>query len=307
LRLTLKATAGVLGGGLVLLGIRAATLAFGSQIAWAATLRTAAAAMLTAVLSAALAARWLGGRVGLLTGLIYLTTRHVIMPTPAAAADMPLSAAVAAAMAAFALANVPGRLPLIDREATRWAFYTAVGFSVVLSGAVGPLLIFAGCLALLLLTEDRNGLRFLADRGGIALLLLLIAFRLVWAAAWQDVAAQSQCLPGGLSWPWTLRLDVLTALAGAAMPWTPLALATVVLGVWQGHDATAVWRFFACWILGPLLLAVLGVLGQGAVLGALLPPLAAVSAAGLCGLTCWCRHRGRTTWRARGSGCAPNR
>jgi 4-amino-4-deoxy-L-arabinose transferase-like glycosyltransferase len=267
-----------------------AVSAGGGHVELAAALRYAALATATAAMTAGLTAHWLGGRTGMLAGLIYWTSLHVLPWNSAAAVDMPLSAAVAAAMGAFALANVPGRLASINRRWNRLAFYTAAGISVLLSGAVGPVLIFGSCLAYLALMQDPRGMRFLADPWGIGVFWKLIAVRVVWAVASHDASA---CLPGEMARAWALRPEVLAPLAAAALPWTPLALLTAVLGIRQGHDATPIWRFLGCWILVPLLLAILGLGGDAPPVGALLPPLAAIAAAGLGGALCWCRRCGR--------------
>jgi len=67
----------------------------------------------------------------------------------------------------------------------------------------------------------------------------------------------------------------------------------VGIGLRQGHYATPIWRFLACWVLGPLALVAVGTFRSPSQLGPLLPPLAVMSAAGLSSLLVWCRR----SWR----------
>jgi 4-amino-4-deoxy-L-arabinose transferase-like glycosyltransferase len=290
-RLPPGSAAWLLGGGVVLLAVQLVIAAAAGSADWATPLCRAATATLTALLTAALASRWLGRRVGGLAGLIYLSSLHVIASPWLHAADLPLSAAVTVAIGAFALANVPGRLPPLDLRRTRLAFYAAAGIATLLAGAIGPALIFSACLAYLLSVQDRRSVRFLADPWAIGLFLLLVAPRLM-LPTWQNVWGQSPGFTSGMATTWALRPEILGLLGAAALPWTPLALLAVAAGVHQGHDATPVWRLFGCWILAPLMLGIAGALGEMPPLGTLLPPLAILAASGLCGTVWWWRKKG---------------
>jgi hypothetical protein len=291
LRLSLPATAVVLVAGLVLPGIaRAAAIPAGAG-GLAPWWPSAAAATLTAWLVAELAARWLGSRLGGAAGLALLTSIHVLLPNRAVAAELLFCAAVSAAMGAFALANVPGRLPLADHRRTRWGFYAAAGGSFVLAGPAGPAFILAGCLLFLILCADNRGLRFFACPVGIAVFALLAAARLAMLRDLGDTWMASPGVTGEALGPRIPLSEVLWWLGVAGLPWTPLVAATVAVGLHQGHYATPIWRFFGCWALGPLALAALGGLRDHAQLSPLLPPLAVMAAAGLGGLSICCRRR----------------
>ena len=297
LRLSPSASAVVVGGGLIVLGIARAVSALGGAAGPAVWWPSVAAATLTAWLVAAIAARWLGSRLGVLAGLIQLTVQltgiHVLLPTGEVAAEMLLCAAVSAAMGAFALANVPGRLPLVDQRWTSWAFYAAAGVSFILAGPIGPAFIVTGCLLFLFLSADSRGARFFASPVGIAVFVLMVAVRL----AQPDVAQGAWAVPAGIAGgPLGPRIsppEVLGWLAVAGLPWTPLVVVTVALGLRQGYYATPIWRFFGCWALGPLVLAAVGGFRNQSQLCPLLPPLAVIGAAGLWGLIVWCRLRWR--------------
>ena len=291
LRLSSSAAGVVVGGGLVLLGITRAAPILGGAAGPAAWWPSAIAATLTAWLVAELAARWLGSRLGATAGLALLTSLQVLLPDRWATAEMLFCASVSAAMWAFALANVPGRLPLVVHQWTRRGFYAAAGGSFVLAGPVGPAFILTGCLLFLILSADSRGLRFFACPTGIVVFALLAAVRYAlprdlvdtWAAASGVMGAASGT---GISLPALLRW-----LGVAGLPWTPLVVPTVAVGLHQGHYATPVWRFFGCWTLGPLALTAVGGWRDHAQLSPLLPPLAVMAAAGLGGLSIWCRRR----------------
>lgn len=292
MRLSLPGAVLVAGGSLTLLGISRAASAFGGTAGAAMAWPSVAAATLCAWLVAALAARWLGGRLGALAGCVFLmawaqlTGFYLLLSPARAAAAILFCTSVAAAMGAFALGNVPGRLPLVDRWWTRWGFYGAAGVSLVVGGPVGPLFILSGCLLFLILCADSRGARFFASPVGIGIFVLMAAVRLAppWGIAGETLDPGTS-LGGVPSW-----------LAGAGLPWTLLVVFAVAAGLRQGHYATPIWRFFGCWAVGPLALAAVGGFRSLAELGALLPPLAVIAAAGLWGLWVWCRRR----WRRAG-------
>lgn len=293
MRLSLPAAGVVVGSGVVLLGITTAVSVFGGRAGPAMRWPAAVIATLTAVMVAALAARWLGSRLGTLAGLAQLTSLHVLLGTHRSVAETLFGAAVSAAMGAFALANVPGRLPPVERRWTRWVFYVAAGVSFALAGPVGPAFILAGCLLFVAVCADSRAARFFADPVGVAVFVLLIAARLIQPEGGQAVAVELSSMPGSAASLRTWLPDVLLPLAVAALPWTPLATLAVLVGLRQGHYATPIWRFFGCWLLGPLALTAVGASGSHSHFYALLPPLAVMGAAGLSGLLVWtrCRYR----------------
>lgn len=292
LRLSSSAAGVVVGGGLVLLGItRAAAPILGGAAGPAPWWPSAIAATLTAWVVAELTARWLGSRLGATAGLALLTSLQVLLPDRWATAEMLFCATVSAAMWAFALANVPGRLPLVDHRWTRWGFYAAAGGSFVLAGPAGPAFILTGCLLFLILSADSRGLRFFACPTGIAILALLAAVRLALPRDLVDTWMASSRVTGEASGTAISLPDLLRWLGVAGLPWTPLVVPTVVVGLHQGHYATPIWRFFCCWMLGPLALTAVGGWRDHAQFSPLLPPLAVTAAAGLGGLSIWCRRR----------------
>jgi len=98
----------------------------------------------------------------------------VFQGTKYGAEELWLCASVTAAMGAFAVANVPGRLPLVKRSWPRWSFWAATGLAFGFAGTTGPGLILSGCLLFVALCGDSRGGRFFVDPAGLALFGLMI-------------------------------------------------------------------------------------------------------------------------------------
>jgi hypothetical protein len=247
------------------------------------------------LLVAALAARWLGSRAGLLAGLVQMTAAS-LLPGPAALPDALFCLVFSVALGAFLVAQVPGSPPLADRPALRILFFVAAVIACMLAGPVSMALIFAVCVCYLALSQDRRGSQFLYDRVGLGI------FGLV-AVAWLITVRWVGWSSAGLvDWACFQTLAGRNGLGAAAPAWgmaalrlsvfAPLALPAICSGLRNGHYATPFWRFLACWSLGPLVLLTVGRFRFDLHIGALLPPLAIVSAVGLESLL-------RSAWRSR--------
>jgi hypothetical protein len=252
--------------------------------------------LLIALPLAALMARWLGGRLAMLAGLVYLSSMpSLALAVPPAAAQSPIETpfclAMLAAMALFALANVPGRLPLVAHVWTPGAFYSAVGVSLWLGGPAGPLLILATCVLYVTVSLDSRAVRFLTDPRGIAVLVACIAIDLGLAAWWPEARGQLFRTPGVAPGLKLLLPQVIGTLLLTGLPWTPLAAMAVALGIRRGHYATGIWRLLGCWLVAPAGLAMIGVLGDPPRLAVLLVPLSVFGAAGLASLALASRRR----------------
>ena len=290
LSLSPKAAALVAGCGTTLLAIRSAGWLGDGTSPPGEYLAAAVAAILTALLVAAMAGRWLGNRLGLLAGLVHLSGLHVLGAFSLAAEAL-WGAAVTLAMGAFALANVPGRLPPAQRPWVVWVFCAAVGVSLLVAGPIGPAPILAGCLLFLLVNQDARGLRFVAGPTPIAVFVLVVV---AWSldggisgpAGWHGDWSRACSRPASpLGW-W----PVLGELPLASLPWTPFIVLAAVAGLRGGHYATPIWRFLGCWVLGSI---AVGLLGDRPSTAATLPPLAVIGAAGLSESLAWYRRRQR--------------
>lgn len=155
---------------------------FQSREEWVVRLPSAIAGILTAVMIARLAARWLGNFAGLVAGLMQASFFYVGMQARLAEADMALCAAVVLAMTAFATAVVNRRGSVSEPSRRRrlllaFAFGVGVGLAVLLKG-VGIAFIFAGCLLWMLVARRWDGLRFVFHPLS---LLPMLAIPLAWA------------------------------------------------------------------------------------------------------------------------------
>ena len=280
-RPSLRATLWLAGCGAALL----AAALFGQRDG-AARLPWVLATLGAALLLATLATRWLGRRVGWLSGLVYLSSAGTLVPSPSAGADALLALCVTAAFGAFGLANAAGRLPLRDGPWVARAFYAAAGLATLLAGPACALAVLGACLLLLGLNEDSRGLRFLGSPSGLWIFVLLAAAAPAalglaqpgaWDARWQWLCAWTR---GGAGQGASLA-DLLRGLGLATLPWTPFAVTAMAVGLWRGHAATPAWRLFGAWALVPLVVMAVGAFDAAPRLAVVLPPLAVMAAAGL--------------------------
>lgn len=210
--------------------------------------------LVAAILIAMLTARWYGGKVGLLAGLVQLTTFYTLMQGRLAEADMPLGTLVLAAMTVFALANIPhpnlslsdGESEEFSRFATRSApwrwwmpilFYLFTGLAFLTKGPIGPAFIGLACGLYALWHWDRKIWRFLLDPLGWVVFLVLL---LVWPlAAYRSNPAiatgwisntfgrfAGQLADTGETQPWFFYFYMVPLML---LPWTP----TLIWGLWS--------------------------------------------------------------------------
>lgn len=257
---------------------------------WLAESPWPVAAVAIVVLTAAVAARWLGRFVGTVAGLLQLTSLYALGFFPKSLSFDPLIAGLSTvAMVAFAAANVPGRLPSdVHRRTMSLLFY----------GGAAPLLllgcwsefesILLACLSYLLLNQDGRAFRFLIRPLGLGVLAIFLGLT-IWLhrSAPQVAEMFEQCSRSPTATGWR----PLAVAAVGMLPWTPLCAVAVLVGCRRGHYATAFWQFVACWSLAPLVLAALGVMGDRTALAIISPPLAILAAAGLNETVVWSRKR----------------
>lgn len=232
------------------------------------------------------ATRWLGSRRGLLAGIVTASSLWAF-GCPGPAGSDRLAAVVAwAALAAFAAANVPGRLAFDGRRRTVAAFWIALAATSATSGNVGACYVLMTLGLYLLALQDRKGLRFLLNPWGLAVIALVSAGREISVRFVPDLAVSAA--PAG-----TTSLSPLV-LAGwllvAALPWVPLALPAAVRGLGAGYWLAPFWRLLLCWTAAPALLWATGLFRHTPHLAILLPPLAILSATGLDDVLGWIRR-----------------
>jgi len=262
--------------------IAAAIAAFHSHSEWAVRLPSVVCGVLSALIIAAIAARWLGDRIGLYSGLIQLTSVYVQAQGRRAEPDMMLCAAVSAAIAIFAFANVETREPRSPTVLRPWMFYLAAAISFLPKGPIGAVLVFLPCGAFAL--RRRHAMAFLLDGLGIALFIVLV---LLWplavywvyppaiASLWHEHTAR---LTG--AWGTQSRLLYLYSTLLLTLPWTPLLIVGGA-ALWRNRWAAPIWRLLGLWFaLGAIFLS-LSPFKHWHYLVPVLPPLSILAAFGL--------------------------
>lgn len=291
LRLSPVVLTAMAGGGTCLLGVSAVVLRAdglgAGGILGPAVIGSIVIAAGTAVLVSALSARWFGARLGVLAGVVQFTSLYMLRAGRCAPGELLFGAATAAALGVFAVANVPGKLPIIERRWTRCVFAAAAGISFMVGGAAGPVLVLAGCLSYMAISGDLRSRWFFFDPVAIAILVVLVLLGLALPVGWG--AARALAFDSASASP--SPREVFSAVLVGSLPWTPLIVLAVAIGIRQGHYATPIWRFLACWAFGPMLLIATGFFRDAAYLGVLLPPLAVMGAAGLAEVVSWCSRR----------------
>lgn len=216
-------------------------------------LSTGCAATIAALATAAIAARWLGGRAGVFSGCLYLLSGRILLGTGSTSSHW-FAAMAVAAVGAVALGNVAGRLPTV---CGRWPAVVFYGLVAAIFCFIGPMAaggVVLTCVVFAVVGQSGRGLRFFADWLGLAVLaaILMAAASTAWllpgqyspvwprpqwtsgnvfsAGAWSDLAAGFCNLLAV-----TIPIDLL--------PWGPLALVAIIVGVRQGHLTTPFGRF----------------------------------------------------------------
>jgi 4-amino-4-deoxy-L-arabinose transferase-like glycosyltransferase len=225
---------------------------------WAVRLPGVASANLTALLIAALTARWFGNRAGLIAGLMQFTTYYMLQLARLAECDTHLVASVCAAMVSFAWANVDSPLGRSRARWTSWTFYLATGVAFLIKGPLGPVFIFSGCLLYLLVSQDLRSMRFFFNPVGLAIFaLLVIPYPLLLYVA-HPPSADSWLLHNvgrfrgelGQRNPWYYTYQVPLIL----LPWFPLVVLKLIHAVRHGLFNEPLWRLLACWVVPGLAL-----------------------------------------------------
>ncbi|HEX8910718.1 MAG TPA: glycosyltransferase family 39 protein [Humisphaera sp.] len=292
---------------------------FGTEAEWAVRLPAGLAGVATAALVAVLAGRWLGDAGGLVAGLMQASFFYVLMQARLAEADMPMCAAVALAMLAFARGAVDRPPEARGLGPVRWAvlFHLGLALSFLFKG-VGGGFVLAGCMTWTLVTGRwRAAVGLLVHPAGLAVLLPL-------AGAWPALALREQ--PGLLriwyrevfarykgdafdpSDPWHVYFWVVPLLL---LPWLPFAVRGLVEKVkllrGGGTSAAGALRslrshrratFLLCWFAAGMTILTFSAARHKHYAIPMLPPLTLLAAAGFLG---WVREsradadRGRRT------------
>lgn len=264
------------------------------------SLSSGAAATIAAVATAAVAARWLGSRVGVFSGGIYLLSGRILLGTGATSEHW-FAAMATAAVVVFAVGNVAGRLPPVCGRPPAMVFYGLVVAIFCFYGPMAAAAVVLTCGVFAIVGQNGRGLRFFVDWLGLGVSTAILA--VILAAILAAAASTVWLLPGQYStaWPWFQWPKGNIFYAGAwpdladgfyhllvvdipidLLPWGPLALVAIFVGIRQGHHTTPFGRFLAVWVVVPLVLALAGLLGRASAAAMIFSPLAILCGLGLC-------------------------
>src|SRR5258706_6805577 len=267
---------------------------FDSESEFVVRLPSALAGIVTALMIASFAATHYGCRVGVVSGLMVLTSFYVLIQARLAESDMLLTALVCAAMLVFALGPVSeaedpsAPPPKFRKQILAWRpvlFYLLTGLTFLLKGFVGPAFIFAGTIAYAAFQRDRRAFYFLLNPLVILLSLPLLAF---W-----PVLAFLKSPPILHAWRFE-QLGRLTgesgsdpiyfylySIPGSLLPWTPF----MILPAWNAIRSRQYRRplngFLICWFIPGVIILSLSAFKHQHYAFPLLPPLAILGALGL--------------------------
>jgi 4-amino-4-deoxy-L-arabinose transferase-like glycosyltransferase len=267
---------------------------FRSDSEFIVRLPSALAGVASGLMIASFAARYYGRRIGIVSGLMVLTSFYVLIQARLAESDMLLTALVCAAMLIFASGPVrEAEDPSTPQKKFRqqllaWrpiTFYLITGLTFLLKGFVGPAFILLGTISYAVIQRHRRSAYFLLNPLGILLFLALVA---VW-----PVVAYLQ-YPGILeSWRFEQfgRLTgergsnpfyyYLYSIPGSLLPWTPLMIGAAWIALKHGRHRRPLNRFFICWFIAGVILLSLSSFKHQHYAYPLMPPLAILGAMGL--------------------------
>ncbi|MFO0960060.1 MAG: glycosyltransferase family 39 protein [Isosphaeraceae bacterium] len=225
---------------------------FRSDAEWVVRLPSLLAGLISALGIAGIAARAYGNRIGLLTGLVNLTTYYAILQTRLAEADMPLCAAVVGGMYCFA------RGVVLRREGPAWpwslGYFACAVLAFLFKGPIGPAFVGLPCGFYAIVTRRWAPWKFLLNPVGWAILLVgclgypLVAY-LKDPSVLDDFRVHNLdrftgAMPSDAQGP----LYYLYMAPLIFLPWTPLALRGLWLVKQDGDRPRDLWRFLACWV-----------------------------------------------------------
>lgn len=231
---------------------------FHSNAEWVARLPSALSGIAVTLMTATLAARLLGRRAGLITGVLTASSHFIILQARLAEADMPMAATVCAAMTLYILAEIDRLEGRQARRGRSTAFFAFVGLSILLKGLVGPMFVFSAVLVDLLVRRSRSALRFVANPLGW---LVFFAIGLSWpVAAWlakpEIIAIWKREMFGRFAGdmngdaekpqPWHFYLYNVPFML---LPWFPLAIVGVWDAIRRGWQREPAWKMLAAWLI----------------------------------------------------------
>lgn len=216
------------------------------------------------LLLAALVTRWAGRTSGMRAGWLALVG-WTLASCCLAPNVMLAAAAAAAAILVHGLAEMPNRGEPIARTLAVVAFYLGATLSCLFVGLTAPAAIAVVCLGTVVGNGDSRGMRFFVSPAGLAVAILgLVIGILATAAAGPHEAAPWLGVSNSLRPQWPAAACVAV---GMVLTWA---------SVQTGHAASPLGHLLVSWLLGPALLAALGVVPVQLAAAVTLPAWAAM-------------------------------
>jgi 4-amino-4-deoxy-L-arabinose transferase-like glycosyltransferase len=223
----------------------------GSESEWAVRLPSAILALALAWMIAATAARFWGRRIGILAGLIQLSSYYVLHMAALAEADMPLMAGVAGCYCLFACVFIDSPNGRLMGRWTPWLFHLLLGFAYASKGPLGVAFVALGTGSFMLVRRQWECLAFFFHPGGLLIFTLMavpypILGGLRNPAMWNEFMAHHfGRLQGELSnhepfYYYFLQLPIVL------LPWLP----ALALAGWNRRSLSDPMRQLAlCWLI----------------------------------------------------------
>lgn len=271
---------------------------FHSENEWVVRLPTALSAMALTLIMTAFCARWLGSRAALAAGLLQPSFGYVLIQGRLAEADMPMCAAIALAMWAFAAGNIPS--PAGISRSRRWPvlFYLGTALSFLIKG-VGPIFILAGCAAYIAIQSyfqrndadpsdpaARQAVRFFWNPVGLALFVILA---MSWPLAafladphilkvWRQETVGRASGEFGASQPWYFFFLAVPILL---VPWIVFAIGGLIETIRRKSLRQPISIYCACWFAAGLIILSCSAFKHDHYAIPMLPPVTLAAAAGV--------------------------
>lgn len=251
------------------------------------TLSSALAVTLGGLAVAAVAARWLGGRVGVFAGCLYALSGRMLMHG-CTASDQWLAALSVMAVGIYAAGNVAGRLPVASKRYSSLVFYCFLTIILCVSDPMTAAAVLLTCLAYNVVGQECRGMGFFIDWPGPAVVaaVMVIAWYLPagYAPSWyQQSWGQVFSLDSGNISELAQQLYhlLIVIIPIDLLPWGPLALVAIFVGLRYGHFSVPFGKFLMLWTLTPLVLVMTGLVGVEPTASLVYGPLVVLCGLGL--------------------------
>lgn len=281
----------------VLAGTMALT---GSNSEWVLRVPSAIAVILTALIVAAMTARWFGTLTGVVAGLMQVTLYYVLQLGRLAECDVFLIACTTGAFFAFAAGNIDSPRGRSEARWLPWLFYTCVGLSYLFKGLVGPVFTLTACGLYLVVRREARVLKFLLNPIGITILLtcsvgwLLMAYqdypKIISDQILNHVGRFQGEMEGGKN-----PLFYLYTIPFILLPWTPFCLIGLVWAARSERFPQALWQWAVCALIPGVVVLSLSEFKSKHYPAPLMPPLTMIAAVAMIHYFRW-RHQTPLRW-----------